>query len=546
MSVSIRSIESQSTMDIRHRVLWPDQPIEYVILPEDEKGFHFGAFLEISCDPVAVISLFREGLPRGESSHEGSDETNTVRFRKFACAREHQGHGIGSQLLQHVFQVARNDLAAQTIWCDARRQTQEWYERRGMKQFGDPFWKGGVEYIRVLLSMNRAVYKLMYLLLSRILRRFASQNTETFRLRLPNGQQRRYISFTVMETPEVEVALPALSIRPNLEVEEKPSAIIDELKSFGMKKMKAVPKTEKLNLLVRPQTLFPGNTMCFHVTQPKEFLALGQSMQKNRVEIPPISIWGSKGGEKLSIFNYESVKNQKQKLNIAVVPSEVPRSNKPYRVGTMAKVVKVTRQRYKVWLKGDRRFKIKKEPRLDMLGNYQATVKYFDDKVITNEAEKEETRRREDELITNIEKSLIEIGKSEHPYESKAVARATDNSRDNKQWSMWISQSLVPPNRYHGESAMHRLKLMRELLEMETCVDRLKVMEQYLKPYVTEARLNKAQREWAAKNSTKNRNAIFAIPVTAPVPLLKEMKAPLPQDSFAQFVKSRRGKKNRE
>ena len=40
----IKQISAADTWDLRHRVMWPEQPFEYVQLAEDEAGIHFGLF----------------------------------------------------------------------------------------------------------------------------------------------------------------------------------------------------------------------------------------------------------------------------------------------------------------------------------------------------------------------------------------------------------------------------------------------------------------------------------------------------------------------
>jgi GNAT superfamily N-acetyltransferase len=129
----IRSVTSQQTYLLRHQVLWPDKPIEFVRVPEDAFGFHFGYFIDN--EPVAVISLF-------------FDEQNNARFRKFATHPEYQRQGIGSLLLRHVFDKA-TEAKASRIWCDARWDAKPFYERFGMEQEGKPFYKGEISYVKM-------------------------------------------------------------------------------------------------------------------------------------------------------------------------------------------------------------------------------------------------------------------------------------------------------------------------------------------------------------------------------------------------------------
>lgn len=153
--ISIRTITAQQTVPLRHSVLWPDKPVEYVLLPEDETGYHFGVFLGDDEYPIAVIPLFAEDVPRDAHADEhpsrapSTDSMSAARFRKFACAKSFQGRGVGTALLQHVLAVSRELLQCSTVWCDARVESAAWYERRGLTRFGGIFYKGEIEYVRM-------------------------------------------------------------------------------------------------------------------------------------------------------------------------------------------------------------------------------------------------------------------------------------------------------------------------------------------------------------------------------------------------------------
>ncbi|MFC5408098.1 GNAT family N-acetyltransferase [Larkinella bovis] len=133
----IRQIKPEETYQLRHEVLWPDQPITYVILAEDVTGLHFGAFRDT--DLLAVISLFVQ---------EGS-----ARFRKFATRPDCQRQGIGSRLLRYVIEEARR-LGAQTLWCDARLSAAAFYQRFGMKPEGAVFYKCAIPYSKYVMELK--------------------------------------------------------------------------------------------------------------------------------------------------------------------------------------------------------------------------------------------------------------------------------------------------------------------------------------------------------------------------------------------------------
>ncbi len=46
--MEIKAIQASQTWQIRHEVMWPDQPFEFVQLEEDNSGFHFGVLKMIN------------------------------------------------------------------------------------------------------------------------------------------------------------------------------------------------------------------------------------------------------------------------------------------------------------------------------------------------------------------------------------------------------------------------------------------------------------------------------------------------------------------
>lgn len=131
--VVIQPIGPAQTHALRHAVLWPDKPLAYVQLPDDDAGQHFGAFMAGAL--VAVISLF-----------VGAD--GVARFRKFATDPAWQGRGVGTALLRHVIAQAQAQGASQ-LWCDARQNTLPFYQRFGLAPEGKVFYKGEVAYLRL-------------------------------------------------------------------------------------------------------------------------------------------------------------------------------------------------------------------------------------------------------------------------------------------------------------------------------------------------------------------------------------------------------------
>ncbi|WP_394749287.1 GNAT family N-acetyltransferase [Spongiimicrobium salis] len=129
-SVRIARIQAELTWSIRQQVMWPNKPLEYVQLPKDPEGMHYGFFLDM--DLVAVVSLF---IVNGEAQ-----------FRKFATLKEQQHQGYGTQLLSHIMMVARKNHIDR-IWCNARVEKVHFYQKFGLKKTKTTFSKGGHNYI---------------------------------------------------------------------------------------------------------------------------------------------------------------------------------------------------------------------------------------------------------------------------------------------------------------------------------------------------------------------------------------------------------------
>lgn len=129
--VRIQPIVPEQTYSLRHSVLWPDKPLDYVKVDNDAEGYHFGAFRENEL--IAVISLFING----EES----------RFRKFAARPDCQRQGVGTLLLNHVIDEAKR-LGAAVLWCDARLESADFYRRFGMEAVSEVFYKGPIPYAK--------------------------------------------------------------------------------------------------------------------------------------------------------------------------------------------------------------------------------------------------------------------------------------------------------------------------------------------------------------------------------------------------------------
>ena len=123
-------------MPIRHRVLWPDKPVEFVRVEGDQAGVHFGLYRNFQL--VTIISLFAEG--------------ESLRFRKFATLPEFQNQGLGKKMILFVTDYARENNFKR-VWCDARTDALSFYERSGFRKFSEAFKKEDIEYYRIEMML---------------------------------------------------------------------------------------------------------------------------------------------------------------------------------------------------------------------------------------------------------------------------------------------------------------------------------------------------------------------------------------------------------
>lgn len=118
--------------------MWPDKPLDYIKLPGDDQGLHYGLFNDQHL--ISVISLF---IKKEEAQ-----------FRKFATETEEQGKGYGSQLLTHLIKEAQAK-GIKRLWCNARTDKTPYYERFGFKKTQQTFHKGGIDYVIMEISLTR-------------------------------------------------------------------------------------------------------------------------------------------------------------------------------------------------------------------------------------------------------------------------------------------------------------------------------------------------------------------------------------------------------
>ncbi|RLL47125.1 GNAT family N-acetyltransferase [Oceanobacillus piezotolerans] len=128
--MEIAKISKEKAWELRHKVMWPDKPFDFIKLEDDDIGMHYGFYKNKKL--ISVVSLF---IDNGEGQ-----------FRKFATLQTEQGKGYGSALLHDVIKEAKQ-LGLKRIWCNARKNKVDFYKKFGLKETDGHFTRGGKSYI---------------------------------------------------------------------------------------------------------------------------------------------------------------------------------------------------------------------------------------------------------------------------------------------------------------------------------------------------------------------------------------------------------------
>ncbi|PEJ57147.1 GNAT family N-acetyltransferase [Bacillus sp. AFS002410] len=128
--MTIKQVDKEEVWEIRHKVMWPDKPFDYIKLNDDDLGMHFGLFKESTL--ISVISLFISN--------------NECQFRKFATLSQEQGKGYGSTLLDYVLKEVNNN-GVKKIWCNARINKANFYKKFALQETNASFIKDGKQYV---------------------------------------------------------------------------------------------------------------------------------------------------------------------------------------------------------------------------------------------------------------------------------------------------------------------------------------------------------------------------------------------------------------
>ncbi|QXP52655.1 MULTISPECIES: GNAT family N-acetyltransferase [unclassified Cellulophaga] len=133
--IEIKEITAEETYPLRHEVMYPNHPFEYIKLPKDQEGKHFAVVHEGK--NVTVVSLFFED--------------SIAQFRKLATLESEQGKGHASRLLNFIIAYAK-EKKAEKLWCNARANKTRYYKKFGLKETQKTYTEAGIDFI--ILEMD--------------------------------------------------------------------------------------------------------------------------------------------------------------------------------------------------------------------------------------------------------------------------------------------------------------------------------------------------------------------------------------------------------
>ena len=120
----------EDVLKLRREVMYPHKGIDFVKLPDDDKGLHIGVFENEKL--VSVMSIFLNG--------------RDVQFRKLATKTDMQRKGYASALMKWLIDYAI-DMKLERLWCNSRIEATDFYKKFGYKETNERFSKNNHDYI---------------------------------------------------------------------------------------------------------------------------------------------------------------------------------------------------------------------------------------------------------------------------------------------------------------------------------------------------------------------------------------------------------------
>jgi predicted GNAT family N-acyltransferase len=142
---TIKKVQTELVINLRHKVLRPHQKREDCYYPGDDAPttIHFAAFDEDKV--IGIATIYQE-------KHPTLTQSLQYRLRGMATDPVVRGQGVGAELISAI----KNEIKNQVLWFNARIAAQGFYEKLGFQIISDEFDIPGIgpHYVMAINHLN--------------------------------------------------------------------------------------------------------------------------------------------------------------------------------------------------------------------------------------------------------------------------------------------------------------------------------------------------------------------------------------------------------
>ena len=146
--MKIKFLKKEEVYPLRSKILRNGKSFEYCKFDGDdfETTFHIGN--EIDEELISIASFYN-------LKNNNLDENIQYQLRGMATDSKHQGKGFGKALITYGITLLK-EKNVEILWCNARANAVDFYEKLGFQKFGNSF---EIEGIGLHFSMKKKLTK---------------------------------------------------------------------------------------------------------------------------------------------------------------------------------------------------------------------------------------------------------------------------------------------------------------------------------------------------------------------------------------------------
>lgn len=134
--MELQTLSATETYPLRHKILRPHQALSEMTYPgdEDPQNFHVGIKKEGVVFGIASVFMEDSSMFR---------EKPCYRLRGMAVDSHLKGQGWGGKIFTFAMEEAQS-RGCKVLWCNARTPAVPFYQRFGLKTYGEEFQMPGI------------------------------------------------------------------------------------------------------------------------------------------------------------------------------------------------------------------------------------------------------------------------------------------------------------------------------------------------------------------------------------------------------------------